>query len=53
MPRVQAGLIKQRIEPAPFLYLSELVIFNPFDHSFESAVWFFCRVRGARGSIGP
>jgi hypothetical protein len=29
------------------------VIFNPFDHSIESAVWFFCRIRGARGSIGP
>jgi hypothetical protein len=32
--------------------MSEIVVFNPFDHSVESAMRFFCRIRGARGSIG-
>ncbi len=51
VPRMQAGLIKKHLEPAPFLRVIKLVVLNPFDQPVESTVRFFFGIRAVRNGI--
>ena len=48
MVSVEARLVKKHIKPAFLPDLGKLAVLNSFNHSVESAVGFFYRIRAAR-----